>query len=728
MKMSSAPDASTVDLTRTRLTLRADLKFSAQVCGDQTFYHVELPSSSEYYRLGYTEYVFLSLLDGRTTFCEALAITARTQGASAFTQQQALSLYSWLLERGVADFADGSSGAGGSRTTKKKPNGNVLQNCNPFWIRIPFGSPDEILKRLQPVLGWLFSPIATVIALGAMVLAALQLGNDWQKFQTAATTVFAPDNWLWLLLAWVVLKSIHEVAHGLTCQRYGGSVRETGIIFAFFAPLAYVDVTSSWGFSSRWQRIHTAAAGMYVELLLASVAVFTWSHIESQLLSHLLYNVIVMASLSTILFNANPLMRFDGYYILSDLLNIPNLYTRSSEAVQQMSGRLLLGVRSTAPAVAGQDLWTLRIYGLAATFWRLLICATLMIAASVFFHGAGVLLAVAGMVAWFGVPVWKAIQVAVRLMESNPARVLRAGVVVSLFVAFTSGILFGLPVPFASTAPGTVELREGCRIRSSVDGFVTSVLVTDGQVVNAGDLLMSLRNDELLTQMKDLALQVRQETVRWQMSMKEHDAGAARVAQGNLLSLQAQHLETQEQVAGLSIFAPTSGRVRARTLRDLANTFVNEGDDLLVVDDGQPRELIVSVAQEDFNLAAKKSGAVIDLRIGTRVRSTGILQRVTPRASTRLTSPALAAPAGGPLAVVAASTDSKDELRLTEPRFQAIVELPAELAADEAVGERGYICLGRPDQSLATYLYDQSTEWLRNQIEMAQSATRQQLQ
>ncbi len=725
--MFSAPDASTVDLTRTKLTLRPDLKISAQVYDDETFYHIELPASSEYYRIGYTEYVFLSLLDGCTTFCEALAITARTQGAAAFSQQQALSLYSWLLERGIADFAGDSSGTGDSSKTKKKPDGNVVQKCNPFWIRIPFGSPDDMLKRLQPVLGWLFSPAATVIALGVMVLAALRLGNDWQRFQSTAATVFAPDNWLWLLLAWVVLKFIHEVAPGLTCQRYGGSVRDTGVIFAFFAPLAYVDVTSSWGFSSRRQRIHTAAAGMYVELLLASVAVFAWSHMESQLLSHLLYNVIVMASLSTILFNANPLMRFDGYYILSDLLNMPNLYTRSSEAVQQLLGRLLLGVNNTSPAVTGRHLCTLRIYGIAATFWRLLICATLMIAASVFFHGAGVLLAVAGMVAWFGVPVWKAIQAGLQLIESNPTRLLRAAVVVSLFVAVSGGILFGLPVPFASTAPGTVELHEGCRIRSSVDGFVSAVLVTDGQLVSEGDLLMTLRNDEMSAQMKDLELQIQQETVRRQIAMKEHDAGAARVAQGNLSSLRTQHLETREQVAGLTIYAPSSGRVMARNLHHLADTFVNEGDDLLVVDDGRPRELIVSVAQEDFSLAAKKAGTVVDLRIGTRVRSTGIVQRVTPRASTRLPSPALAAPAGGSLAVVAASTDSDDELRLTEPRFHAIVELPEDMASDESVGERGYIRLGRSDRTLATYLYHQSTEWLRDQIETAQSATRQHL-
>lgn len=312
--------------------------------------------------------------------------------------------------------------------------------------------------------------------------------------------------------------------------------------------------------------------------------------------------------------------------------------------------------------------------------------------------------------------------------ESDPARLLRGAVVVSLFLAVTCGVLYGLPVPFAPTAPGTVELHEGCRGGSNVDGFVTTVMVTDGQFVNAGELRITLRNDELMTQLQDLELQIPQETVRRQIAMNEHDAEAARVAQGNLSSLQMQLQETRQQVKGLTIVAATSGRVMARNLHDLAGNFVNEGGDLLIVDDGQPREWIVSVAQEDFGLAADKAGTTVDLRIGTRSRSTGIVQSVTPRASTRLPSPALAAAAGGTLAVVADTTDSGDELNLTEPWFHAIVELPADSASDEAIGERGYVRLRRSEQSLATYVYVQSTEWLRDQIETARSANRQQLQ
>ncbi len=383
--MQYAPDVSTVDLTRTRLRLCEDVKLYPQVYGDETYYHIEVPSKSQYYRIGHGEYVFVSLLDGATSFCEALALTARALGASAFAQPQALSMYTWLLEHNIAVFADDDAAAN-TKVEAPKNAVQALQKLNPFWIKIPFGRPDAILQALLPVVGWLFSPLCTMLSLCLMAAAGLRVVADWDKFESASANVFAKDNWLWLLVAWVLLKVAHELAHGLACRRYGGSVRETGIVLAFFAPLAYVDVTSCWSFPSRWQRIHTAAAGMYIELLLASIAVFTWTNVDSVEASHLLYNVIVMASVSTLLFNANPLMRFDGYYIMADLLQIPNLATQSTEAIQNLASRWFLGLKKTAPAVTGRNLWVLRTYGFAAMCWRLLICATLLIAGSVLFH------------------------------------------------------------------------------------------------------------------------------------------------------------------------------------------------------------------------------------------------------------------------------------------------------------------------------------------------------
>lgn len=718
--MHRAPDASTVDLTRTRIRIRDDVGFSPQVYGKETFYHIELSSSSQFYRVGYVEYVFLSLLDGKTTFSEALALTARTQGATAFSQEQALSLYEWALESELATFADEIAPAGGGSPKKTKTGAaKFLQKLNPFWIRIPFGRPDSVLKALNPFVGWLFSPVATVLGIALMLAAGSRLFFGWNEFRQSAGAVFSPENWLWLFLAWVLLKVLHETSHGLVCQRYGGSVRETGVILAFFAPLAYVDVSSCWKIPSRWQRIHVAAAGMYTELLLASMAVFTWSSVDSQVVSHLLYNVIIMASVSTLLFNANPLMRFDGYYILSDLLNIPNLYTRSSEAVQQMIQHILVGHRTSAPTISGSQVAVLRCYGVAAMFWRLLICATMLIAASVMFHGAGVALAVAGMIAWFGMPAWKAVTAVQRLGRTAPLRLVRGVVIASSFACVVAGTLFGLPVPFSTTAPGVVSLPDGFRVHTDVNGFIESIHINDGQQVSAGDLLLTLRNEEITNTHRDLEIQIQQETVRQQIAMKMHDAGGASVANSNLKSLNERLREARAQQDALRIYAPANGHVIAPRLESQEQSYVHEGDNLLVIDDSQSREVRISVAQDDFSLAEGQQGATVNVRIGTRKKLKGVIDRVIPRASRALFENSLAATEGGSLAVIATDDHGEDEIQLTEQRFQAIVSLNA-ADLNLPIGERASVQLGTLHESLASHLYDRSSRWLSEQIETAQ--------
>ena len=207
--------------------------------------------------------------------------------------------------------------------------------------------------------------------------------------------IFSPHNWLSMAIVWVLLKIAHELAHALACKRYGGEVRDMGLVFILFAPAAYVDVTSCWRFSSKWQRMHVAAAGMYVELVLAAMAAIAWSQTDSLVVRHWLFNVILMASVSTLLFNANPLMRFDGYYLLADLLEIPNLSPEGSRFVQQLGSRIFFGSRPAGQSPLGWRGCSFACYGLAAWLWRLAVCGSLLAASAILWQGAGLMLGLA---------------------------------------------------------------------------------------------------------------------------------------------------------------------------------------------------------------------------------------------------------------------------------------------------------------------------------------------
>jgi putative peptide zinc metalloprotease protein len=448
-------DDSTRDLLRSRLTLREDVRFWPERYGERIWYHIEHREAGRFFRVGLAEYTFMSLLDGETSLGEAVSLTACALGPDALTEQQATTIALWLLDSNLASATDAPA-----KSSEANASRRLTEKLNPFWIKLPIGNPDRLLDALSPWLGWIHAGPTVVISFCLWMAAAVFLVGHWDSFSAASTSIFAPANWLYLTATWIGLKVVHELSHALACKRHGGSVRETGLIFILPAPMAFVDVTSSIRFRSKWQRIQVSAGGMYVELTLAAIAILLWGQIDSPVLKHVLHNIVIMASLSTILFNANPLMRFDGYYILSDLLQIPNLYQRGSDFLKRLGKGLVLGIPQPAVKERGLRAHFVRVYGVAAFCWRMLICAGLLIAASAMFEGLGILLALAGIVAWFGKPAWKMLRLLADLRQLNPRMFFRTATMSTLAAGLLAGVFFFTPWPGGRVAPGYVEFRD----------------------------------------------------------------------------------------------------------------------------------------------------------------------------------------------------------------------------------------------------------------------------
>jgi len=182
---------------------------------------------------------------------------------------------------------------------------------------------------------------------------------------------FASSNWLWLAVVLGVTKVIHELGHGLVCKKYGGQCHEMGAMLLVFTPCLYMNVSDSWMLKSKWQRAFIAAAGMYVELILAAIAVFVWWFSHPGMVNQVALNVIFVCSISTLVFNANPLLRYDGYYILSDLLEIPNLRAKATKVLQNYFGSLCLGLEQIDdPFLPQRHQWRFALYSVAAAAYR----------------------------------------------------------------------------------------------------------------------------------------------------------------------------------------------------------------------------------------------------------------------------------------------------------------------------------------------------------------------
>ena len=728
--VSDNNNLATLNLNCTKMHLRDDLIFSPQTPRGEGFYHIECVESANFYRIGYAEYVFISLLDGQTTFAEALALASQRLAAQSLSTQQATAIYLWLLEKGLGAFEDagGNTNPFASQTGRLKKSSSAIPN--PFWIKVPLGNPDKLIRALLPGFAWLFSPVCTAVGVVLMVAAAWSTATNWDQFLSASEILFSPRNWLWMTVAWIALKVVHELAHAFACRRYGGEVREVGIAFVLFAPLAYVDVTSSWRLPSKWSRIHVSIAGIYVELLVAAVAALMWQQAESKFVSHMLYNVIVMASVSTILFNANPLMRFDGYFILSDLLEIPNLYAEGSKTVHRQINWFLFGSSDRAQQIRSSSRWwgvvvVVGCYGWAAAVWRIVLCVSLATAASVLFHGAGVALTILAAASWVGKPAWQFARSLAARYNSNPTQVWRGLALSSLTIAVVGSALFRMPSPATVSAPGVVEFQDVQNLRSLTGGFVREVLVVDGQHVVAGQRLLVLENPEVSTLYHDLCLEIKQTEVKYQAAVDRHETADAQIAQRQIAALTERLSEAQYRYESLDARAPVSGKVIRRSLEQLVGAYLPEGEPMLSIGNENSKEVIVSIDQSHFDSVAPHVGQPVHIRTGSQARVTGKLVRVEPRASTRLIHPALSANQGGPLEVVpSAKRDAGQggEFELAEPCFRAVISVPADCATAMFSGQRTNAMFGYRGESIGVTFYRTVGEWVKKKIAVALSS------
>lgn len=612
---------------------------------------IEDPLTSRFHRVGLPEYRFIRQLDGSITFAEAFARASLESGSDALTEREAIGVLSWLVDNRLADLGGSIPEERLHDAQGRQLSGKLRNAFNFLFVKIPLGRPDAFLRRVHPacrfMCGWAFFVVWLVLG----IAGAGQVAVNWDRFVAGTEGVLAPHNWLWLLVVWAGLKVWHEFWHGLVCIHHGGQIREAGVLLVLLTPLGYVDATSSLAFPSKWARMHVAAAGMYGEFLLAAIAAVIWANTAPGLPNTLALNVMVMASAVTLVFNLNPLMRFDGYFLLVDLLEKPNLYTRANRLVKSLARRWLLGAREVAPEWREADTWLHLAYGVASVIWRVAVIVTLLAAAALLFKGGGLVFAVVGLLFWLG-------PLATALARSlfggrghEPVRWWAAGWRCGLLAAVLAGLCL-YPFRVNVTAPGVVRYADEAILRAEGPGFVTGIRVQDGAPVDEGEPLVMLGNAELENGLERLAIDHRRQDFKRRLALLERSAGEYEAELALLDALRQQYLQQLRYVETLDILAPRSGRVDAPRLERMRDRFVQAGDEIMRVVDPSSVEVVIPVGQDDVEAFRRHAGRPVRVHVEGRAGTwDGSLRRISGRASVALEHPALTALAGGPLAV-----------------------------------------------------------------------------
>ncbi len=705
------------------LSLRSDLRFTPHFEGGEKCYLIEDPVRSQFFRVGIAEYLLISMFDGKTSVGDALVRLSKIKGDYALTEGEAVSICKWLVDSELACTPESSGARRLSQTAVDRAIRKRLGAWNPLCLKVPLAYPDRFFAAITPTLRHLFGSAAAIAGMIIGLIAIYRISAEWDQFVQASSGVFSPGRWIWMAVCWVVLKIIHESAHAIVCRKYGGSVHEAGAIFVLFAPLAYVDLTSSWRFRSKWQRIHTAAAGVYIELLAAAVAAIFWSATQPGLINDLCFNVVVMASLTSIVFNANPLMRFDGYYILSDLLEIPNLYADGQQYLKYVGRRYILGEHAvSALRYSKRDLFT-RLYGIAAFCWRIFICVSMVIAAAMLFHGLGMILAAAAIVLWVGVPIARMLKYVCRRDALHRRRQTRLAISTSL-VMLMAYCALGIGWPGAMRAPAIVQYEPLAFVRASSPGFVQALHVKSGQRVETGDPIGTLENRELVTELRDIELSIEQSLLKSRVFKQSDEMHSYLAEMEQLRSLKEKREQKARQVNDLVLRAPVAGRVVARNLSLLLGTYLDQGDELAAIGDESRKELKVAISQSDFDQFKAQLGRSINARISGGYVLSSQLVRVDPRAQPLAPDESMYAVFGGPLESRAKKTDDgqADGFELLTPHFTGAVRLDESQSRQVRVGQRGTVWFGRNQRTLGSYLSHQLRMSLPTQFRWVEDA------
>jgi putative peptide zinc metalloprotease protein len=691
-----------------RPRLRSHARIHRHEYRGERWYVLEDRISRRSHRFGAAAYQVIGLMNGRRAMQEIWDAATERMGDEAPSQDEVIQLLGQLhvadlIQCEIAPDVDELL----RRARRISARSALAKMLSPLAIRIPLLDPDRLLERALPWYRPLFGPIGALLWLLVVGWGVVMAAEHWDALTRDLThRVLAPENLLIIGLAFPLVKALHEFGHACAVKAWGGEVHEMGIMLLVLMPVPYVDASAANAFPGKRRRVVVGAAGMVVELFVASIALFFWLQMQPGVPRAVLFNVMLIAGVSTVLFNANPLLRFDGYYMLMDLLEIPNLRQRSTQYLASLAQRWLLRLPVPPPEASLRERAWLALFAVGSFAYRVFImfAIAMFIAAEYFF--IGVVLAIWAAVAALVMPVvGLASYLALNPRLAGSRR--RAIAVTAAVVLVLAGILFLVPVPSWTNAQGVVSIPEQLTVRAGAEGFVQRVLVAPGTPVRRGEQLVAVVDPVIESRLRVLQARTDELEARYQAERVDKLV-RAQMTLDQLQAAEAELVRMRERSGDLVMRSPADGVFALYAPQDLPGRFVRQGEQIgYVVADARMTARVL-VPQQSVDLVRARTDR-LEVKVAERLDETipARIMREVPRASDRLPSPALSQAGGGEVALDPAAGS---ELKALQTHFEFEVELPADRRL--MLGGRAYVRFDHGREPVAL----QAWRWLRQQF------------
>jgi len=671
------------------------------------------PFNNRFFRLRPEAWAFIARLTPNITVESLWLQELERNPEQAPGQEDVVEILIQLNQSNLLYFDNPSDSARLFQRKQQREHSALKQKFMSFIsIRLPLLDPDYFLKQWTGHLGFLISWPGMIVWLCVVLSAIIPIASHAGSITNQVNGILAPSNLIWLYLAIALVKVLHEFGHAAICRYYGGEVHTMGIMFIILIPLPYMDATSSWQLRSRRHRTLVGGAGMIIELFMAAIATWIWAYSAPGIVNSVAYNVMIVASLSTLLFNANPLLKFDGYYMLSDILDIPNLFTRSRSQLKYLFERYMLQCDYLIPpSHSSYEAKWMSIFAILSISYKLLIFIGITLFLTENYLLLGLIMAAFLVVSTLLIPPFKL----VKYLISSPniaGKRLRASLS-SFGLIFLSILLFGaIPIEDNFRADGIVEANQYQDITSQTEGYIRQWYVTSGQRIQQGEDIAQLNNPVLAIQIQQAEAQLEETQLRIKKARSESWADIDPLIERQVSS-QGYLDELHQRRRYQTLKAPISGIWVSSSQQVLTHTWANRGTVLgRIIDDSEFRLLAV-VKQETADRLFAKGNKRGEVRLlGQEDLNLPVSNiHVVPVQHQKLPSAALGWQGGGNQAV-----DMSDEMgtKTQEPFFLLRAKLPEDILYRH--GQSAVLLIITADKPLLTQWYRKFQQLLQKRF------------
>ena len=554
-----------------QVKLRPDLVIQQQFYEGMTHYVVKDPIGLKYFRFKVEEYFLLQQFDGKNTLQDVKRSFERKYRPQTISVDDLIRFASQLHEAGIAQIDTPEQAKVLIERRRKNQWKRVWQFfANILYIKLPIIDPERLLTGMYPYFRWIYTRWFITVSVGVMLAALTLVVSQWQDFYAKLPEFQSFFNWYTIVYFWcslAIVKVIHEFGHGLTAKHFGGEVHEMGMLLLVLTPALYCDVTDSWLLPSKWKRIWISAAGIYVECFLAAIATFVWFNTQPGLLNSLMLATMFICSVNTILFNANPLLRYDGYYVMSDWLEIPNLRIKSTQFFIYLFQEKVLGLEVPVQNYMPRSRRFLFVsYAIASYVYRWVVTFSILYFLSQFLEPYGLksisyMLAIGSLIPLIGTPLFQVAKFVHQPGRMRKVKKARAAGFFAAVAASAAGVLF-IPTPLHVQGTLVLTAARPAEIYPEVEGQLVEIHVRDGDRVTQGEVLATLSNLPKMRERLALTEQVdvnMAKAAAYDTTLSHIEHGIANQLRANAAALNPAVEKVNEQIAKLSLYAPRDG-------------------------------------------------------------------------------------------------------------------------------------------------------------------------